>query len=428
MIARRNFLKYTALSSGMFSVSNPLLSLNTSLISQKHAPGPKIKKISVFSSSGSFYRFIGMNAYDTKPKGITGQRKSCLIELTDGTIGIGTIGYSRITEEVLTKMRQLLGKEIFSCYSWNDEKIIGISVEMQHFFLDTNIAWIESAILDAIGQLKKKPVWQLMGDKVKNGIDPYDGTLYFEDIANETDVSIITEIGKRIKSDGYRAIKIKIGRPDKWLPGEEGVNRDIEAIIALREAVGNNFNIMADANNGYKDKFDWAVKLLKACAPYRLYFMEELFPDNTDMYLKLRNILLEHNLFVPIAEGENIRDMEAFNSYISDEVYNYIQPDMATCGFSNILIASDKINNTPHIKLIPHVWQSQVGLIMSLHASKIHSKIPFVEDSRYQENIYDTSAYQFSEGQWFIPDLPGWGLRLNPDYKDFIIGDEITIA
>ena len=54
-------------------------------------------------------------------------------------------------------------------------------------------------------------------------------------------VNIIAETARRIKNYGYRAIKIKLGRSLKWMPGEAGLNRDIEAFIALREAVGSNF-------------------------------------------------------------------------------------------------------------------------------------------------------------------------------------------
>jgi hypothetical protein len=43
---------------------------------------------------------------------------------------------------------------------------------------------------------------------VRDGIDTYDGTLYFEEIAQEKDVSIIGEIAKRMKADGIVPIKI----------------------------------------------------------------------------------------------------------------------------------------------------------------------------------------------------------------------------
>jgi L-alanine-DL-glutamate epimerase-like enolase superfamily enzyme len=212
------------------------------------------------------------------------------------------------------------------------------------------------------------------------------------------------------------------------MTGEAGLNRDIESFIALREAVGLNFNIMADANNGYKDKFDWATQLLKACAPHQLYFMEELFPDDANQYRKLREILLKDNLYVPIAEGENIRDMSVFDAYMTEGIYRYIQPDMATCGFSNILRTARKAEAFPSMNLIPHVWQSQLGLIMSLHASKVQPNITFVEDSRYFEHAFNTTAYTFRQGQWIIPDSPGWGIELSPDYKQFIIGKPIEIS
>lgn len=428
MISRRNFVKFAG-TIPLLSVSAPLLFAGDQFsTSSNFAKGPVIKSFTIFNSSGSFYRFVGMNAYDKAPKGIKGSRKSFKVEFSDGTVGLGTVGYSRIDEEVVSKLRQLIGKDPFTFYQWKGDKITGVVPAMQEYFFNTQYAWVESALLDGIGKLKRLPIWKLMGESVREGIDPYDGTLYFEDIANNTDVSIIAEIGKRIKEDGYRAIKMKLGRPFKWMPGEAGLNRDIEAFIALREAVGENFNIMADANNGYQDKYDWAVQLMKSCAPYNMYFMEELFPDDTDMYLRLRTALLKENFFIPIGEGEDFRELEKFDQYGKDGVYNFFQPDMPTCGLSYILHTAKKAEKYPHVKLIPHVWQSQLGLIMSLHASKIQPNITYVEDSRYFEHAFIPSGYLFKEGQWFLPDKPGWGINLSPDYKQFLMEEEIVIA
>lgn len=425
MISRRNFVKTTAT---LTLLTHSKFFSGDHADGVHHTAGPIIKKISIFSSSGTFYRFVGMNSYDTAPKGIKGTRKSVVVEFADGTQGLGIVGYSRIDESVISIIKQLINKDPLSFYQWENDQIAGVAPAMQSYFFDANYAWVESAILDGIGKMKKLPVWKLLGKSVREGIDPYDGTLYFEEIAHQTDVSLIAEIGKSIKEDGYRAIKIKLGRPSKWLPGEAGVERDIDAFISLREAVGQNFNLMADANNGYEGKFDWAVKLMKACAPYNMYFMEELFPDDAQQYLRLREALLKENFFIPIAEGEDIREMEKFEQYCRAGVYHYIQPDMPTCGVSNILGAARQAEQFPHVKLIPHVWQSQLGLIMSLHASKIQANIPFVEDSRYFEHAFIPSGYLFRNGQWFIPDKPGWGVDLSPDYRQFITDEEIIIT
>ena len=396
-----------------------------------HAKGPTIKKMTIFAAGGSFYRFIGPNAYDEKPKGITGNpRKTLLVELSDGTKGIGTIGYRPLTNEVLGSVKALIGKDIFSFYQWEGEQIVGLEPSVAEYFLNANYAWVESGILDALGRVKGVPVWQMMGQSARQGIDPYDGTLYFADIAHNTDARIIATLGKRIKQDGYRAVKLKIGRPDKWLPGEAGVERDIESFIALREAVGHNFNIMADANNGYRNKFEWAIKMLKACAPYKMYFIEELFPDDQVAYGVLKEKLLQENAVIPIADGESIwqEDMlEVFQDYCQAGVYDYIQPDMPTCGFSSILRVSRMAAQYPSVKLIPHVWQSQMGMLMSAHISKIQSNIPFIEDSRYMEHVLMTPGYEFVQGQWHIPNQPGWGVELIPNYEQFIVGEKMVV-
>lgn len=426
MISRRNFIRFSGVLP--FLSAPALFAGASSFPSKNQTKAPLIKSFSIFNASGSFYRFIGMNAYDKAPKGINGIRKIFKVELSDGTVGVGTVGNIGVDSEAVTKLKQLIGKDLFSFYEWDGDKIMGVAPAMQEYFFNSRYAWVESALLDGIGKLKQLPVWKLMGESVREGVDPYDGTLYFEDIANNTDARLIGEIGKRIKEDGYRAVKMKLGRPFKWLEGEAGLHRDIEAFIALREAVGENFNVMADANNGYQGKYDWAVQLMKTCAPYNMYFMEELFPDDADLYLRLRAALLEENFFIPIAEGEDIRELEKFDQYCKEGAYHYIQPDMPTFGLSYILLTARMAQKFPHVKLIPHVWQSQLGLIMSLHASKIQPNINFVEDSRYFEHALNTSGYLFKDGQWFIPDKPGWGIQLSPGYQQFLTEEETIIS
>lgn len=425
MISRRDFVKAGAMAPLAYPSQNIFANRSSAL---KREKGPLIKKFTIFESSGSFYRFVGMNSYDKAPKGVKGSRTSYKVELSDGTVGIGTVGYSRINEEVVSKVRQLIGKDLFSFYRWDNDRISGVADEMKPFFFDTRYSWVESGLLDALGKIRNVPVWKLMGEGIREGIDPYDGTLYFEDIANNTDAQIIGDIARKIKADGYRAVKLKLGRPSKWMAGEAGLNRDIEAFIAVREAVGENFNIMADANNGYENKFDMALKLMKACAPYNVYFMEELFPDDAALYLRLREALLREGFFIRIAEGENIRELDKFDAYVRDGVYNFLQPDMPTCGMSYFMYAARKNEGYRHVKFIPHVWQSQIGLIMSLHASRVQSNICYVEDSRYFEHAFMFPGYLFKDGQWFIPDKPGWGIELSPDYRQFLVGEETVIG
>lgn len=427
MISRRSFVKAAVI---------PLLAPafrsgrvpGAGISDNNQADNPTIKSFSIFKATGNFYRFVGMNSYDKAPKGINGTRWIVKVLLTDGTYGIGPVGYRQADDNALAKLKPLITRDPLTFYEWNGERITGVTPLMQQYFYDARYAWFESAVLDAIGKLKHQPVWKLTGESVRDAIDPYDGTLYFEDIANNRDVGIIAELGRKSKTDGYRGIKIKLGRPSKWMPGEAGVQRDIDAFIALREAVGSNFTLMADANNGYANNMEWSIKLMKGCAPYRMYFMEELFPDDPIKYRELRDALLGDNLYIPIAEGESINDLNLFDAYMVDGIYNYLQPDMHTCGYSNILAMARKAELFSHVNVIPHVWQSQLGLIMSLHASRIQINIPYVEDSRYFEHAIVPSGYLFRDGQWYMPEKPGWGVDLVPDYQQYVVDKEIVIS
>ncbi|HRI79171.1 MAG TPA: enolase C-terminal domain-like protein, partial [Cyclobacteriaceae bacterium] len=166
---------------------------------------------------------------------------------------------------------------------------------------------------------------------------------------------------------------------------------------------------------------------LKGCAPYDMFFIEEIFPDDTNAYRKLRDALAKDNISISVADGENVNDLSLFDQYMTDGVYSYLQPDMHTCGFSNIMALARKAQAYPHIKIIPHVWQTQLGLLMSLHSSLIQKNINHVEDSRYTDHAITPVGYKFTEGQWFVSDKPGWGVELTPGYKQFVTEKEIVV-
>ncbi|MDZ7695353.1 MAG: enolase C-terminal domain-like protein [Balneolaceae bacterium] len=217
-----------------------------------------------------------------------------------------------------------------------------------------------------------------------------------------------------------------MGRPYKWVKGEAGVKRDIEAFKAVREAVGYNFNIMADANDGYEQNFDWAVRMLRECAPYEMYWMEEIFPETTKIYRRLHTVLNQSNVKIPIAEGEDVRDVDQFQSYLEEELFNFIQPDMRTVGFSNILRGA-KMAGEHGVSLIPHNWASEIGKLMSILCAVIQKNITFAEDDRYHTLAIDASGYLFRDGQWTAPDRPGWGIRLNDHYDYFQRNNEEAV-
>lgn len=397
---------------------------------------PVIERITVLRVPGSFYRPIAMNAYDRAAKGKDGSIDLVRMVLSDGTVGVGERGYVRFGDDEANSLQRLLGVAPSTLYTWADDRITGYSAAYRGFFEDMRYAWIETPLLDALGKVRTLPVYRLFGAPVREGVDCYDGTLYFADVWKETDASIIGELAARIKADGYKAIKMKVGRSYKWIEGEAGVERDIEAFIAAREAVGSNFNLMTDANNGYQGHFDWAVRYLEACDPYDMYWIEEIFPESEADYRRLRRTMEEKGIVIRIADGENavwgrraqIEDIDGFDPWMEQRLIDVIQPDMRTVGFSNVLRQARSAARYG-ASLVPHNWQSEMGKIMSLHAAKVEPSIRFAEDDRWSNYALDTSEYVFRDGQWFVPELPGWGVRVGELYDRFAAeGEERVIA
>jgi L-alanine-DL-glutamate epimerase-like enolase superfamily enzyme len=388
---------------------------------------PVISKITILQVPGEFRRPVAMNAYDKQSVGKNGTIRLVRAVLSDGTVGLGVEGYVRINDDGLQFLKGMIGVDPESVFLWEGNFIKGFSPQHSSQMKDERNCWFEMVLLDLVGKLRGRPVYALFGPGVREGIDAYDGSLYFVDVASGKGAEQVGVVAKEIREDGYRGLKIKVGRPWKWMPGDAGVVRDIDAVIAAREAVGFNMNLMADANNGYQGQFDWAVRFLKECSPYRLNWIEEIFPETIDDYTKLHHALQEINADTNVADGESVRDMDSFTPFMQAGLYRYIQPDMRTCGFSKILYAADLA--APYkVHVAPHNWMSEMGKLACLHASKLRKNIPVVEDDRYHDFALDSSAYVFRDGQWFVPEMPGWGVELCPDYELFAkAGQEIVI-
>lgn len=377
-----------------------------------------ISKITILSVPGEFARPVAMNAYDKQPVGKSGSIRLVRVFTSDGAVGLAVEGYVPIGDASVQFLKGMIGVDPEEVFLWESDRIVGHAPRFAAQLKDERNCWFEMALLDLVGKRRNSPVYKLFGAPIREGIDVYDGSLYFVDVSSGRGADSVAEVASAIRGDGYRGLKIKVGRPWKWMPGEPGVIRDIEVVTAVREAVGANMNLMADANNGYEGRFEWAVRFLKETSTQKLGWIEEIFPETIEGYTRLHQSLQVVNADLPVADGESVRDMDAFKPFLAVGLYRHIQPDMRTCGFSKILYAA-RLAEPVRVNVAPHNWMSEMGKIASLHASKICRNIPLIEDDRYHDHALDSSAYVFRDGRWIVPDKPGWGVDLSPEYERF---------
>lgn len=205
-----------------------------------------------------------------------------------------------------------------------------------------SIAGIDLALWDLAARRQSLPLWKLLGgdsDSVAayaSGLNP---------TAPET-------VALRCFAAGYRAFKLKIGF---------GHDIDLANLARLRDVLGPDVTLMADANQG------WALE--KACEqmallrPFELGWLEEpLRADRPQAeWFELSA------LGIPLAAGENMASDAAFSDAIRAGALSVIQPDVAKWGGITkcFPIAQDIV--AAGLRYCPHYLGGGIGLLASAH-------------------------------------------------------------
>ena len=98
-------------------------------------------------------------------------------------------------------------------------------------------AAIEMALWDLAGKAAGKPVYELLGGKIRESV------MTKWSISGSPPAEA-AEIARRAKERGFRAMKVKVGL---------GVEGDVARVAAVREAVGPDVKLGVDANGGWID-------------------------------------------------------------------------------------------------------------------------------------------------------------------------------
>jgi L-alanine-DL-glutamate epimerase-like enolase superfamily enzyme len=258
------------------------------------------------------------------------------------------------------------------------------------------ISAVDLALWDLLGQLRNEPVYRLAGGATKTRIPVYgtgpDPVIY--------------------KERGFFGAKVPF--PYGPADGRKGLEANVRAIAAHREAVGEGFPLMVDCYMSLDVAY--AVEFARATEPYGLYWIEEaLHPDDWEGYRQLKAAAP----WVRWVTGEHEYTRWGFRELIRHRAIDIVQPDlMWTGGFSEALrIAS--LASAFDVTVVPHA-----GGIYSYHYAMTQPGIPFVEycnTSPRGDEITSVFGAMFEgeplalDGTITLSDAPGWGLRLNRD-------------
>jgi D-galactarolactone cycloisomerase len=412
---RRNFISSLA-ASAVATASGMKAAAYNSGGSLRPAP-VAIKSVRLANFEGRFHKFVAMNSYDKVPKGHTYPQTLVRIATDQGVEGVGVMGYAAANPEFHQALKNLIGADPLDVYEMKGERIVGRSPKFAELL--GRYRFLDGALMDLIGKLNGKPVWQLIGSSARDRVEVYDGTLYFSDVwFRDRGVRAVVEEAEEAQKKGYRGVKLKLGRGWKWMAKEEGLRRDIEVVRAVRKAVGPNMKVMADANNGYQKDFEGAWRLLAETVDANLYLIEELFPENVEQYTELKAKMQKAGMKTLIADGENASNLALFKPYLEPRrLMDILQMDIRTGGLlDNQTLA--RMGEAAGAVSIPHNWGSQIGGLMGLHLAKAVPNVIAAEDDRSSCDLIIAEGYEFRDGSYSLPEKPGLSIRVDEDvYK-----------
>lgn len=248
---------------------------------------------------------------------------------------------------------------------------------------------INIAMWDAWARTLGQPVWRLFG-VYRDRVPLYGSGGWISYSLDE----LLDEVTGYVKR-GFRAVKIKVGSPE--------LERDIERLHRVREAVGPSVNIMMDANQGMT--VPTSLALCQAVRPLRITWFEEPVP-NTDFdgYAQLRR-----QAGISLAMGEREFDGTALRELIRRDALDLWQPDILRLGSVEAWRATSAAANENHIPVLPHYYKEyDVPLLMTV------PKAFGSESFDWVDGLIDCPI-RMEDGFAYPHDTPGWGFRFKDE-------------
>ena len=274
------------------------------------------------------------------------------------------------------------------------------------------ISAVDIALWDLLGKSAKQPVFRLLGGRTKPRIPVYASRLY------ATESSELAKEAKRYKDEGFQAMKLRFG----WGPvdGAEGMQRNVDLVRTVREAVGNGIDVMADAYMGWT--LDYAKRMLPLLEPFHLRWLEEpVIPDDIHGYAELKSYGR-----VPIAGGEHEFTLSGFRDLLQARAVDYIQFDTNRVGGITQARKIAALAEAHAIPVIPHAGQMHnYHVVMASLNSPMAEYFPIVDVEVGNELFWYLFAGEPKAKGGYIDladDVPGFGLTIDETkLRDFEI-------
>jgi len=284
----------------------------------------------------------------------------------------------------------------------------------------TPMSAIDIALWDIRGKVENKPVSELLGGRKRDRVLAY-ATVDLPMTAG-TPGDAFDKTLRSVVDQGFRAVKIcidKFGHRNTDKSDKEWDQCEASLLEFARRIVGKNIQLMIDtyaSDPQWTGGFDWALKTARVLEELDyLWFEEPLAPTAYEDFARLTQCT---NL--AIAGGEDFVLAKDFENLSKMKAANILQPDCTRVGGLTQMQSIRNLASQNNISVIPHGWNTAVGLAADLHFQSTLSDDRYcMVEYRPQKIITDLLKDDpFSlddEGKVTVPTGAGLGVQLNKE-------------
>lgn len=274
------------------------------------------------------------------------------------------------------------------------------------------VSGIEMACWDILGKSLGLPVYKLLGGHVRDRVRMYDhlGGGEMQSLYLEEDIGRIVAHAHDSVGLGYTALKVLAVPISESLPSSAGLRRAERVFAAVREAVGEDVDLMVDFHG--RTSAEGGILYGKVLEPYRPLFIEEPAPpEDIDGLAHVAR-----SLTTPVATGERLVTRYEFRDLLEKRACAVVQPDLCHCGGLWEARKIAAMAEAYHVSIAPHnplgpvatAANIQFGLATPnfLIQEAIRSDVPW-RDGVIVEPL------PIRDGYACPPDRPGLGVEID---------------
>lgn len=260
------------------------------------------------------------------------------------------------------------------------------------------ISAVDQALWDRNARAADTPLWRYLGGATSESISLYASGGYY--LPGKGPEGVAEEVAGYVR-DGFTAVKIKVGRG----PIEE----DEARVAAAREAIGDDVELMLDANNAWSDLLT-ALDAMRRFEPHRPAWIEEPFsPDDIANHVRLAR-----RTPIPVATGEIEGARWRQEDLLAADGIALLQTDAGVCGGVTEFRRIAAMASSRGVSIYPHAFHH-----LHVHLAASSPNIGRVEYFTNNEVVNFPELVDWQpevvDGRMLLPERPGTGYDFLPD-------------